>query len=119
MKKLLCMGLGLMAVLAVEAKSLVITLSDGTLVYYLLSNDKSPVMRMVPGGFTVNSDTYQFSEVKNFYISQTDDPNPVEPPVDLAQITNLIDQYLQEGSTVTVADITALIAKYLEQTATF
>ena len=40
---------------------------------------------------------------------------PANPPVDIQQITSLIDQYLQVGSTVTVADITALIAKYLEQ----
>ena len=98
---------------------MVITLSDGTLVYYLLSSGKSPVMRMVPGGFMVNDDSYRYADVQNFYISQTDDPNPVEPRIDLSQITNLIDQYLQEGSTVTVADITDLIAKYLEQTADF
>ena len=103
------------ALLSVEAKSLVITLKDGTLVYYLLNSDKSPVMRMVPGGFTVNKDSYKFSEVKNFYISPTDDPNPVEPPVSLYQITDLIDEYLKAGSTVTVADITDLITKYLEQ----
>jgi len=115
MKKTICFCLGLMALLTVEAKSLVITLNNGQLVYYLLSNNQSPVMRMIPGGFTVNADTYQYSDVKNFYISQTDDPNPADPPVDIQQITSLIDQYLQVGSTVTVADITALIAKYLEQ----
>ena len=65
-----------MAVLAVEAKSVVFTLTDGTLVYYLLSNTGSaPKMQMLEGGVVVNADAYEFSQIRNFYISSTDDPD--------------------------------------------
>lgn len=68
----------LAAVVVASAKSVVFTLSDGTLVYYLLGGETNPVMKFVDGKVVVNADTYEFSEVKNFYISATDDPTFVE-----------------------------------------
>lgn len=62
----------------VSAKSLVLTLSDGTLVYYLLQTDNNPMMRFTDGGFTLNADAYEFSGVTNFYISATDDPTSIK-----------------------------------------
>jgi hypothetical protein len=56
------------------AKSLVLTLSDGTLVYYLLGGETDPRMRFVKEGIKVDTDIYQISDIKNFYISNEDDP---------------------------------------------
>lgn len=66
------------ASLTASAKSVVFTLTDGTLVYYLLDNDNPPIMKFIDGGVTVNADKYAFSGFKHFYISDTDDPNAIE-----------------------------------------
>lgn len=60
------------------AKSLVLTLKDGTLVYYLLGGESNPVMRFVDSKVTVDTDEYTISGIKNFYISEEDDPNAIE-----------------------------------------
>lgn len=55
------------------AKSLVLTLGNGTRVYYKLSAEAPP--RMVvdrDGTFTLNGKGYAFVDVKNFFISETD-----------------------------------------------
>jgi len=61
------------AACAVQAKSLVITTTSGTLVYYKITNDEPP--RLViqgDGAFTLNGQEYAFADVKNFYISTED-----------------------------------------------
>lgn len=62
----------------VSARSLVLTLSNNTKVYYLLGGEVNPVMRFVDGKMTVNTDTYAFSNIKNFFISEEDDPTAIE-----------------------------------------
>ena len=62
----------------ISAKSLVLTLKDGTLVYYLLGGDCNPMMRFVDGKVAVDTDNYTISDIKNFYISEQDDPNAIE-----------------------------------------
>lgn len=62
----------------INAKSLVLTLKDGTLVYYLLGGETNPMMRFVDGKVTVDADEYTISGIKNFYISEEDDPNSIE-----------------------------------------
>ena len=62
---------------ALSAKSLVLTLRNGTLVYYLLGGEANPMLRFVDGDIVVNTDKYAFSNVKNFYISATDDPSGI------------------------------------------
>ena len=66
------------AVSNVSAKSLVLTLPNGKRAYYPLGEEANPMLRFVDGGITVNTDRYEFSNVKNFYISDTDDPNGIE-----------------------------------------
>lgn len=61
-----------------SAKSLVITLNDGTLVYYLLGDETNPMLRFTDGGFTIRADQYEFAGICNFYISSADDPNVIE-----------------------------------------
>lgn len=63
---------------SIQAKSLVLTLSDGTLVYYLLGGETNPMMRFTDGKITVDTDEYTISGIKNFYISEEDDPNAIE-----------------------------------------
>lgn len=63
---------------ATFAKSLVLTLGDGTLVYYLLGGETNPKLHFTDGGFVINADNYEFGNVKNFYISATDDPSGIE-----------------------------------------
>lgn len=78
MKKLFTLLILLASISTVSAKSVVFTLSDGTLVYYLLGGEVSPMMRFTDGNITVNTDTYELSGIKNFYISETDDPTGIQ-----------------------------------------
>lgn len=79
MKKLtLSLLLLIAANVGAMAKSVVFTLTNGTKVYYLLDGVTDPVLRFVDGKMTVNADTYEFSGIKNFFISNEDDPNAIE-----------------------------------------
>lgn len=79
MKKLtLSIMLLLATSIGATAKSLVLTLVDGTKVYYLLGGAKDPMLRFVDGKVTVDADTYEFSGIKNFYISDEDDPTAID-----------------------------------------
>lgn len=68
-------------------KSLVLTLANNTLVYYVLGGDRNPMMRFADGKVCVESDEYTFSNIKNFYISETDDPSGIEHLLKEQQIT--------------------------------
>ena len=68
----------LLSVGTLSAKSLVLTLENGTRVYYLLGGNTNPMIRFVDGKIKVDTDIYEFSGIKNFYISATDDPNGIE-----------------------------------------
>ena len=61
---------------SLNAKSLVLVLSDSTRVYFLL--DTTPVMKFQSGKVTVEAKEYAFTDIARFYISQTDDPTGIE-----------------------------------------
>ncbi len=63
---------------AAEARSLVLDLQNNKKVYYILGGETRPVMRFVDGKVTVNADDYTVSDIKSFYISDTDDTNGIE-----------------------------------------
>jgi hypothetical protein len=67
-----------LAIGMLSAKSLVLTLKNNTRVYYLLGGETNPMMRFIHGDIIVNADNYEFSNIKNFYISATDDPSGIE-----------------------------------------
>lgn len=67
-----------LATTILSAKSLVLTLKNGSLVYYLLGEESNPMMRFVDGGIAVNTDKYEFANIRNFYISATDDPSGIK-----------------------------------------
>lgn len=89
MKKrlLVMMACAMLAVPSVLGKSLVLTLTDGTLVYYLLGSDVNPMMHLSKEGIRISADTYTFGNLKNFYISPTDDPNGIEQVLTNAHIS--------------------------------
>ena len=87
MKKLAFLFLLLMTSVGASARSIVFTLSDETKVYYLLSSEVNPVLRFKEGKMVVNDDVYEFSDIKNFYISEEDDPNAIEPVLSKLNMT--------------------------------
>jgi len=79
MKKILFLTLiCLIGPITTQAKSLVLTLSDGTNVYYILNTGVNPLMKFNDGKVTVNTDTYTFSGIEKMRISKTDDPTGIE-----------------------------------------
>jgi len=78
MKKIFTILSFALAAFSVEAKSVVFTLKNGSLVYYLLGGEANPVMIVNDGKVTVNADAYEITDIKNFYISSEDDPNAIE-----------------------------------------
>lgn len=78
-KKIFLLGIGLLLLVGESmSKSLVLTLKDGTPVYYLLGGEVNPMLRFVDGGFTICADMYEFAGIQNFYISETDDPSAID-----------------------------------------
>ena len=55
-----------LAIGVLSAKSLVLTLKNGTLVYYLLGGEANPMMRLTDGDIVVNTDKYEFGNIQNF-----------------------------------------------------
>lgn len=79
MKKLTCLMTFLcLMTMSVMAKSIVFTLSDDAKVYYLLGGETNPILRFIDGKVTINTDQYEISDIKNFYISNEDDPTAIE-----------------------------------------
>lgn len=78
MKRLLILTVCLTMMLAAGAKSLVVVLSDGTMVYYLLGNEPKPVMTWENGVVSINTDKFSVSDVEKFYISDTDAPAAID-----------------------------------------
>lgn len=63
-----------MAWSSTQARSLVLLLNDGTEVYYTLGGEEHPSMRFVGGDVVVSTSRYAFSDIKKFFISETDEP---------------------------------------------
>lgn len=59
-----------------NAKSLVIVLIDGSEVYYNIDT-QSAIMHLTDGNVTVEVDSYQFSNIERFYISNEDAPSAI------------------------------------------
>lgn len=79
MKKLLFLTfICLIGPITSKARSLVLTLSDGTNIYYMLGTGVNPLMKFIDGKVTVNADTYTFSGIVKMRISKTDDPTGIE-----------------------------------------
>lgn len=97
MKKHILLLIMLAASMGATAKSVVFTLKNGTLVYYLLGGEKNPVMRFTESGITVNADEYEFSDIKNFYISATDDPDGIEQTLAAEKISFSANRFVAKS----------------------
>lgn len=64
---------------------------------------------------TITDAAYDEDVARAGKVEYDDEPED-EEPITLADITTLISQYLQPGTTVSVSDITTLIDRYLSQT---
>lgn len=93
-KKLLLVLMLLICTMGATAKSVVFTLKNGTLVYYLLGGETSPMMRFVDGKVTVNTDLYELSDIKNFYISATDDPSGIEQKLTAEKVSYSANRFV-------------------------
>ena len=78
MKKYILLLMLAMGVNSAMAKSLLLTLKNGSKVYYLLGGEKNPVMTFEDGKICVNADGYEITDIKNFIISKEDDPNAIQ-----------------------------------------
>ena len=77
LKKTILIGiLSLLAALTVEARSLVVVLTDSTKIYFLL--DDKPVLRLDGDMVWIDTQSFSIDLVDRFYISQTDDPSGIE-----------------------------------------
>ena len=102
MKKLTLLICLSVLTLCASARSLLITLQDGTEVYYLLGGDTNPVMRFVGKKLIVNADNYEFSNIAKFVISQTDDPNAIETQTLSVKGNKAVSVYTLDGKQVKV-----------------
>ena len=91
---------------SISAKSVVFTLSDGTQVYYLIGGGSNPVMTFSNGTVTVNSDTYQISDIVSFYISNTDDPSGV------SQLQDSSSSFKMQGETLYIGTVSKEVKVY-------
>ena len=97
MKKLLLSITFISIALIANAKSLVITLADGTEVYYLLGGEKDPVMTFTNGKVVLNANTYEISNIQKFHISQTDDPTGIKTESFYVKNDQKIEVYSLDG----------------------
>ena len=78
-KVLLTLILATAGILSGSAKSLVLTLKNGTKVYFLITSTSYPMMKIKDGEITLGDEhRYTFPELASFVVSNTDDPNGVE-----------------------------------------
>ena len=79
MKKLLLTIFAIMTMaVSASARSLVIELTNGDKIYYLIGGETNPVLTFNEGTVSVDGAQYTFANVAKFYISETDDPNAIE-----------------------------------------
>ncbi len=112
MKKTTLTTLLTLATLCTQAKSIVFTLNDrvATRVYVLLGNDENPKMVMNGDGtFTLCGRQYDFSNVKDFYISTTDYTG--EKNTEDAIVSIQRDKMLMEGEVTVYTTDGKLVGK--------
>lgn len=79
MKKLLLTIIAIMTMaLSASARSLVLELTNGDKIYYLIGGETNPVLTFNKGTVSVEGTQYAFANIAKFYISETDDPNAIE-----------------------------------------
>lgn len=72
MKRILLMATVLLSAFSVQARSLVVTTTNGQKAYFNISDTERPVMQFIKGTVWVNGRHYQFGNVKDFRIVDED-----------------------------------------------
>ena len=73
MKHVLCSLLCLLAPLsAVQGRSVVFTLADGSQAWYQLGGERAPMLRFADGEAVVDADRYQFADILSFAVFEQD-----------------------------------------------
>lgn len=89
---------------SIHAKSLVLVLTDGTEAYYNIDT-QSAIMHLIDGNVVVETNTYRFSDIERFYISNDDAPSTI----DNANVSKPISQdgilYIPNQDTATLYTI--------------
>lgn len=109
MKRFLFVGVIFMASIAVGAKTLVFTLADGTKVYYTLDAPTdglqyAPVVKFSQGNVTVNGDQYEWSGIKEFYLSDESNPTGILPHAFCVETDAQVEVYSADGKKMMEAE---------------
>ncbi len=109
MKRYACLIGFLLMSWALSAKTLVITLSDDTRVYYELEEPTngttfSPVMVFDHGNIVVKGDTYEFSGIKEFRVSDESAPAGIESQTMRFSTQGAVSIYTMDGKKMMVSD---------------
>ncbi len=82
-----------------NAKSLVLTLNDGSQAYYQLDDDSKPMMRFTDEGLTVEADAYTFLQVSQWSVSDKDAPVGIEEVQNITadQASEVLQIYSTDG----------------------
>lgn len=68
----------LVSALAAQARSLVVTLTDGTKAYFQLADGARPVMKFMAGRVSVDSQTFTIADIRDFRLSAEDAPTGIQ-----------------------------------------
>ncbi|MBR5061898.1 MAG: T9SS type A sorting domain-containing protein [Prevotella sp.] len=109
MKRFLFVCVIFMASIAVGAKTLVFTLADGTKVYYTLDVPTdglryAPVVKFSQGNVIVNGDQYEWSGIKEFYLSDENDPVGISPHAFCVETDAQVVVYSADGKKMMEAE---------------
>lgn len=122
-KSMLAFAVMCMLSLTAFSKSLVLTLNDDSKVYFIMTNTDVPVMKFTEGGVTINGkDSYTFSQIKSFVISNTDAPNAIDDVPADAKVEMRANTLILSGNAKNVkvfnaagSQVEACVTKYGEQ----
>ena len=109
MKRYACLIGFLLMSWVLSAKTLVITLSDDTKVYYELEEPTngttfSPVMVFDHGYIVVKGDTYEFRGIKEFRVSDESAPAGIESQTMRFSTQGAVSIYTMDGKKMMVSD---------------
>ena len=79
MKRFFSISFLLLLASLMQAKSLVFMLKDGTMAYFPIVAAQRPVLRFADGKVSVETQSYLFTDIQEFRISEDDGPTGIRP----------------------------------------
>jgi len=77
MKRLVLITMLSLSALLMQARSLVLTLNDGTKAYYPITAAQRPVLCFTDGKLSVETQSYLFTDIREFRVSDEDGPTGI------------------------------------------